>query len=48
MFRGNSPRPEHVSRVRRSEFEGWPMGLFFYVVLFIVACVYGWYARSGS
>ncbi len=29
-------------------FEGWPMGLFFYVVLFVVTCFFGWYARSGS
>jgi hypothetical protein len=27
-------------------FEVWPMGLFFYFILFAVACLYGWLSRS--
>jgi hypothetical protein len=51
-FTPQIPRELTTGRQRlnsqESGFEGRPMGLFFYFVLFIVACFYGWYARSGS
>ena len=42
-----SARAEDVSRVRSGGFRGWPMGLFFYFILFAVACLYGWVSRSA-
>jgi len=45
-FHGNSPQAIRVSRVRSDGFRGGQMGLFFYFILFAVACLYGWVSRS--